>query len=350
MQLKEIPTPGYERVVHAAEPESGLEAIISIHSTVLGPALGGIRMLPYASLDEAIIDVNRLARGMTYKHAIAETGQGGGKGVIIGNPQKDKSEALFKAMGRFIETLDGQYIAAEDMNITVADLEVIRTETRWVSGLSIERGSSGNPSPVTAWGCYLAAQACFEEVFGSPSLEGRKIAVQGVGAVGSVYADHCKHAGATVIVADVDTDRAAALAKERGYLLAADPGAILTTECDLFAPCARGAVLNRDSIPALNCKIVAGAANNQLAEPDDGQRLADRGILYAPDYVVNAGGVINISVEFSDGPYSRQEALDRCQSIPRALKTIFQIAREEGVSPSAAADRLAEARLAAARA
>ncbi len=349
MQLRDIPTSGYERVVHASDPSSGLEALVSIHSTVLGPSLGGIRMLAYASLDEALLDVNRLSKGMTYKAAIAETGQGGGKAVIIGDPRRDKSDALFRAMGKFIDLLDGAYIAAEDMNITVDNLETIAQETSWVSGLAVEHGSSGNPSPVTAWGCFLATQACLDEVFGDPSLNGRVIAVQGVGAVGSVYARYCKEAGARVNVADTDPARARVVAAAEGCSLVEDPEEILTVECDLLAPCARGAIVNETSIPKLRCKVVAGAANNQLEETEDARRLADRGVLYAPDYVVNAGGIINIAVEYAPEGYSMDAALERCHSIPRALRTIFEIARNDGITTADAADQLAEARLAAAR-
>lgn len=349
MHLNEIPTAGHERVVHAIDPESGLDAVISVHSTVLGPSLGGIRMLPYRSLEEAIIDVNRLSKAMTYKHAIAETGQGGGKAVIIGDPT-EKSEALFLAMGRVVQALDGVYIAAEDMNINVTDLEIVSRETRWVSGLSREHGSSGNPSPMTALGCFHAISTCLARVFANASLEGRTIAILGVGAVGSALAVMCGDAGAKVLIADLDGAKAEALAVRHKLRWIEDPDEMARMPCDVFAPCGRGGILNATSIPQLKCKIIAGAANNQLAEAQDAQRLHERGILYAPDYVVNAGGVINIAAEFEPGGYSSEHALERCRTaIPRALDTIFGIANAEGITTAAAADRLAETRLAAGR-
>lgn len=347
MEINEISVPGYERVAHATDDESGLNAIISVHSTALGPSLGGIRMLEYPSFDAALVDVVRLSKAMTYKAAIAETGQGGGKAVIIGDPATGKSEALFRAMGRFIEALDGAYIAAEDMNIAVEDLEIIAEETKWVSGLAVEHGSSGNPSPITAWGCFLAVEACLERRFGEIAWPSRKIAVQGVGAVGSAFVMLCRDAGASVVVADADRAKArrVAAACDCEVLDDDDPEAILEVACDVLAPCACGGVLNAQTIPRLNCPIVAGAANNQLAEPEDARRLADRGILYAPDYVVNAGGIINIAVEFRPEGYSESVARERCRSIPRALQEVFRRANDESITTDEAAERIARKRI-----
>lgn len=345
MQLTDIPTPGYERVVHIIDAASGLNAFISIHSTALGPALGGMRMWPYATEAEALEDANRLARAMTYKAAVAQTGQGGGKAVIIGDP-KMKTEAMFRALGRAIEQLGGAYIAAEDMNVTVADLETVALETRHVSGLAIEHGSSGNPSPLTAVGTLIAIRVCIEEVFGSPDLTGRTIAIQGVGAVGGRLAELCRDAGMTIAICDLDVARARAVAERTGATLLDSPSAALTYPCDVFSPCGRGGILNAQTIPNLRCRIVAGAANNQLATPEDAKRLADRGILYAPDYVANAGGIINIACEFAPGGYNAAAAHERVKIIAANLKEVFRLAREQGIATAEAADRLAEARIA----
>ncbi len=348
MRITDIPTPGYERVVHIADADSGLNAFISVHSTALGPSLGGMRMWPYATEAEALEDANRLSRAMTYKAAVAQTGQGGGKAVIIGDP-KIKTEAMFRALGRAIEQLGGAYIAAEDMNITVADLETVGRETRHVSGLSTEHGSSGNPSPLTAVGTLIAIRVCVQEVFGSDDLKGRTIAIQGVGAVGGRLADLCRDAGMKIAVCDLDAARARAVAERTGASVLDGPSAALTYPCDVFSPCGRGGILNAQTIPALHCPIVAGAANNQLAEPADAKRLANRGILYAPDYVVNAGGIINIACEFAPAGYSTAAAQDRVKIIATNLREVFRIAREQGITTAEAADRLAEARIAAGR-
>lgn len=349
LRIEDIPAEGYVRVVHGVDAEAGLNAYIAVHDTTLGPGLGGIRMWPYASEDEALADVLRLAKAMTYKAAVAETGQGGGKAAVIGDPAKDKSEAMLLALGRLIESLGGLYYAAEDMGMTVPDLETVARETKYVSGMSVERGSSGNPSPNTAYGCLLGIQACLQEAFGDPSLKERTVVIQGVGAVGGALARHCVDAGAKVAASDLNRDRLLALANEIGLRPLDHPDDALTEPCDVFSPCGRGGILNADTIPTLRCRIVAGAANNQLREPQDGARLAERGILYAPDYVINAGGVINIAGEFLPEGYDYTRVRERTQSIPRALAEIFRMAREEGIPASEAADRLAEARIAAGR-
>ncbi len=305
-------------------------------------------MLPYAGEEEALADANRLAKAMTYKAAVAQTGQGGGKGVIIGDPS-EKTEAMMLAMGRFIETLDGGYIAAEDMNMTVGDMETMARETRWVSGLSRERGSSGNPSPLTALGCLVAIQVSVDEVFRSESLSGRHVSVQGIGAVGGALAKMCIEEGADVTVCDLDYEKARRFAEAHGATALEGPDACLHHACDVLSPCARGGVLHAESIASLECKIVAGAANNQLARPEDADRLRARGILYAPDYVVNAGGIINIACEFATEGYSEAAARERVRGIGPTLKEVYRIAREEDISTAAAADRLAETRLSAAR-
>lgn len=349
LQIEEIPTEGYERVVHGVDPDAGLNAFIAVHDTTLGAGLGGIRMWPFSSEAEALTDVLRLAKAMSYKAAVAETGQGGGKAVIIGDSATDKSEAMMLAMGKLIESLDGRYVAAEDMGMTVADLETIARETKHVSGLSVDRGSSGNPSPNTAYGCLLGIEACLQEVFGDMSLKGRKIVIQGVGAVGGALAALCVEAGAEVVASDLNAERLVQLAKESGIRALAKPDDALREPCDVLSPCGRGGILSKDTIPKLQCRIIAGAANNQLLEAEDGVRLMERGILYAPDYVINAGGVINIAGEFQPGGYDAAKVREKTRSIPRALAEIFRMAREEGIPTSEAADRLAQSRIDAGR-
>jgi leucine dehydrogenase len=341
LEITDIPVAGYERVVRAKDPASGLHAFIAVHDTTLGPALGGLRMWPYANEDEALFDVKRLARGMTYKSAVAKTGLGGGKAVIIGDPKKTKSEALYLSMGRFVDSLGGRYITAEDVNTSVEDLEILRRASRWVTGLSRKDGGSGNPSPYTAYGVYLGIRAALGAVFGSDDVKGRTVAVQGVGAVGSSLARRLCDAGARVFAADRNKERLAQLCKDLP-LQAISEQEIFGVECDVFAPCALGAVINDQTLPKLQTSIVAGAANNLLLEPRHGKELEDRGILYAPDYVINAGGIINVAVEFAEGGYNEQLALTRIERIPQALRELWTIAKDEHIPPSDAADRLAD--------
>lgn len=341
MKISEVAVDGYERVARALDDETGLHAIIAVHDTTLGPALGGLRMWPYESEEAGLTDVLRLSRGMTFKSAIAHTGLGGGKAVILGDPKKIKSEALYRAMGRFIDNFDGSYITAEDVNTKIEDLEHIRKETRYVTGLSRESGSSGNPSPYTAYGCFLGVEACVEHVFGSPSLEGRKIAMQGVGAVGAPLAKHLIDAGATVHATDLRRDRLEKLADEIG-LVPATEGSTLTMECDILVPCALGGILNDDTIPGLGCKIIAGCANNQLHTRAHGDKLRERGILYAPDYVINAGGIINVGCELRPGGYDEKLAHDMIRRIPDALREVFEISEKHDISTADAAFRLAQ--------
>ncbi len=345
LQITEIPVEGYERVVRGVDPNSGLHAIIAVHDTTLGPALGGLRMWNYASEQEALFDVERLAKGMSYKSAVARTGLGGGKAVIIGDAKTIKSEALYLGMGRLVDSLDGLYTTAEDVNTTIQDLEIVRRTTRHVSGLAREDGGSGNPSPYTAYGVYLGVRAALGWAFDNDDPRGRKIAVQGVGAVGGPLAQRLADAGAEVYAYDRNQKRLDQLAADHGVRIVGEDE-IMRMECDLFAPCALGGVLNDETIPALNTKIVAGAANNVLLKPEHGERLAERGILYAPDYVINAGGIVNVSVEFHEGGYDEQVALQKIERIPQALKELWTIARDEDVPPCFAADRLAQRLLA----
>lgn len=344
LKIEEIEVEGYEKVVHGIDKEAGLNAYISVHDTTLGAGLGGIRMLPYPNEAEALADVNRLAKAMTYKAALAETGQGGGKAALIGDPAA-KSEAQLRAMGRLIESLGGMYLAAEDMNMTDDDLATVGLETQYVTGRPQSEGSSGNPSPYTAHGCVVALDAVAREAFGTDSLSGLSIAIHGIGAVGGALARLCAERGAKVTVTDVDRDRARKLAEEIGAALIEDPDDLLFCECDILCPCARGPVFDDDSIPKLRCKAIAGAANNQLADARHGRALRERGILYAPDYVVNAGGIINVSCEFDSGGYREENCFKKLEIIGTNLREIFRIAKEENISTAEAADALAEAKL-----
>ena len=346
MDISEIPVDGYERVARCRDEATGLHAIVAVHNTTLGPALGGMRMLPYASEDEALFDVLRLSRGMTYKSAVAETGLGGGKSVILGDPKTLKSPDLFRAMGRFIDDFGGKYITAEDMNIGIADLEHVAEGTKNVVGLSREAGSSGNPSPYTARGCLQGLRAVMEELDGSDSFSGKSVLIQGVGAVGGALAVMLKEAGADVIICDINDDRTAQMKSEFGFEVVDDDGHH-KVECDVYAPCARGAGINDETIPDLRCRAVAGCANNQLLEPRHAEVLKEKGILYAPDYVLNAGGIINVSVELLPGGYKESVALERIDRCYDNLRQVFEIARKEDISTRVAAERLAERRLAA---
>lgn len=298
----------YEQLVMCQDKESGLKAIICIHDTTLGPALGGMRMWTYASEEEAIEDALRLGRGMTYKNAAAGLNLGGGKTVIIGDPRKDKNEAMFRALGRFIQGLNGRYITAEDVGTTVEDMDIIHEETRYVTGVSPAFGSSGNPSPVTAYGVYRGMKAAAKEAFGDDSLEGKVVAVQGVGHVAYELCKHLHNEGAKLIVTDINKENADRAVQEFGAEFV-HPDKIYDVECDIFAPCALGAIINDETIERLKCKVVAGSANNQLKEERHGKMLEEKGIVYAPDYVINAGGVINVADELLG--YNRERAMKK---------------------------------------
>ncbi|MGE5593675.1 MAG: Glu/Leu/Phe/Val dehydrogenase dimerization domain-containing protein [Betaproteobacteria bacterium] len=335
---------GYEQVLFCSDTSAGLRAIIVIHDTTLGPALGGTRMWPYNTEEEAIVDALRLARGMTYKNAAAGLNFGGGKAVIIGDPRKDKSEELFRAFGRFVDTLGGRFITGEDVGITVDDVETIRCETRWVGGSSSASGGSGDPGPVTAYGVWRGLAACAKAVFGSDSLKGLTVAIQGVGSVGYHLGKHLRDDGAKLIVTDIFPDKVQRAVRDLGAQ-AVEPDAIFDVECDIFAPCALGAALNDDTIPRLKCKIVGGSANNQLKEDRHGDALQDIGILYAPDYIINAGGVINVAEGLFG--YNRERALRKAGSIYNTMLNVIEISRRDGIPTYKAADRLAEERIVA---
>ncbi len=336
---------GHERVLFCSSPEVGLQAIIAVHSTILGPGLGGVRMWPYGSTEEALTDVLRLSRGMTYKAAAAGLNLGGGKAVILGDPKKDKSEALFRAFGRYVESLNGLYITAEDVGTNMDDMEAILSETRWVTGVSPSSGGSGDPSSVTAFGVLQGMKAAVEHLFGDgASLAGRTVAIQGLGNVGYHLSSYLKkEKAAKIFAADIDPDRCARVRDEFGVEIV-PVGEILAVDCDIVAPCALGAVLNERTIPALRCKIVAGAANNQLADEErDGRALHERGILYAPDFVGNAGGLINVYNELAG--YNRGRAMQMARGIYANMARVFQISRAEQIPTYRAADRVAEERI-----
>lgn len=330
---------GHEQVVFCHEPSSGYRGIIAIHDTTLGPALGGTRFWNYASDQEALVDVLRLSRGMTYKAAVAGLNLGGGKAVIIGDPRTADREAIFRAHGRFVEGLGGRYITAEDVGTSEADMEYVHMETRHVSGLP---GASGDPSPVTAYGTYRGIRAAARVHFGSDGLRGRRVVVQGVGHVGYHLCRLLHEDGAALTVSDIDPERVERVASEFGAGVV-PPDEVYDVEADVYAPCALGATVNDKTLERLRVPIIAGAANNVLAEPRHGDALHQRGVLYAPDYVINAGGLISVFGEVAG--WSRERAMRQAGEIYGTVLRIFELSRDEGIPPHQAADRLAEARI-----
>lgn len=332
----------YEQLLFCQDEQSGLKAIIAIHDTTLGPALGGTRMWTYDNEEAAIDDALRLARGMTYKNAAAGLNLGGGKAVIIGDPRKDKNEEMFRAFGRFIQGLNGRYITAEDVGTTVEDMDLIYEETNFVTGISSAFGSSGNPSPVTAYGCFVGMKAAVKEAFGSDSVEGKTVAVQGVGNVAFALCRHLHEEGAKLIVTDIDKE-AVKRAVEAFGAKPVDPNDIYGVEADVFAPCALGAIINDETIPKMKVKVIAGSANNQLKDSSHGDMIHKRGIAYAPDYVLNAGGVINVADELNG--YNQERALKKVETIYNNVKKVFDISKRESIPTYLAADRMAEERI-----
>ncbi|KGR91463.1 leucine dehydrogenase [Ureibacillus massiliensis 4400831 = CIP 108448 = CCUG 49529] len=341
--FKSLENHDYEQLLFCQDRTSGLKAIIAIHDTTLGPALGGIRMWQYETEDQAIEDALRLARGMTYKNACAGLNLGGGKTVIIGNPSKDKNEGMFRALGRYIQSLNGRYIAAEDVGTTVSDMDIIHEETDFITGISPTFGSSGNPSPVTAYGVYLGMKAAAKEAFGVDSLKGKKVAVQGLGNVAYSLCEYLHKEGAVLIVTDINQNAVIRAMNDFGAK-AVSPDEIYNQEVDIFSPCALGGIINEETIPKFKGKVIAGSANNQLKESRHGQMIHEAGIIYAPDYVINAGGVINVADELYG--YNRERAMKRVETIYDNLSKIFRISKEENIPTYLAADRLAEERLA----
>ncbi len=343
--FKNMASHDYEQLVFCQDKVSGLKAIIAIHDTTLGPALGGTRMWPYTSEEDAIVDVMRLSRGMTYKNAAAGLNLGGGKAVIIGDPRTDKSEAMFRAFGRFVESLNGRYITAEDVGICVEDMDIVRKETRHVNGVGAIAGASGDPSPVTAFGVLRGIKACAKAVWGKESLAGKTVSIQGLGHVGYYLAKYLHAEEANLVVTDINNANIERVVKETGAR-AVTSAEIYDVDCDIFAPSALGAIINDETIPKLKCRIVAGAANNQLKEERHGDILHGKGILYAPDYIINAGGVINAADEFNGG-YNRERAFKAVEIVYRNLEEIIAISTKENIPTYKAADILAERRIAA---
>jgi leucine dehydrogenase len=334
-------TMGHEQVLLSHDPSCNYFGIIAIHDTTLGPALGGTRFWQYASTDEAITDALRLSRGMTYKSAVAGINLGGGKSVIIGNNKRPDREALFRAHGRFIETLNGRYITAEDIGTSPADMEYIKLETDHVAGLL---GLSGDPSPVTAYGVYVGMKAAAKVQWGSDSLRGKTVAVQGAGKVAYYLMQHLHAEGARILVTDIDAEKVRR-AEQEFDAVSVSPEAIYDQQADIFSPNALGATINDETLERLEVEIIAGGANNQLAEDRHGDELERRGLLYAPDYVINGGGVINVYGELHRWPTER--AKKKAGEIYETLLRIFEIARQERIPTYRAADRLAEQRIAA---
>lgn len=339
--VEQIGIEGYEKVLHIKDPRVGLEAIISIHCTRLGPALGGVRIYPYASFDDALTDVLRLSKAMTYKSAVSECKTGGGKSVIIAS-QEQKTEALLLSFAAVVDSLKGEYIAAEDVGCTPDDMAVMAKVTPFVVGLAQEK-SSGNPSPFTAWGTYRGIQALLKRLYGSEDVEGRSIAVQGVGSVGSKLVEFLFWSGAKLYLADINEQKAKQLCEKYGATFVSN-SQIHKVECDIFSPCALGAVINSHTIPELRCRAIGGSANNQLMQETDGDELKRRGILYAPDFVINAGGLINVATEIEVGGYNPSLSQKKVHHLYNLLITIFEIAERNGSSTNNAAISLAEYR------
>jgi leucine dehydrogenase len=338
-----LATMGHEEIVMCSDPSCGYRGILAVHSTKLGPALGGTRFWQYATDEEAITDALRLSRGMTYKNAVAGLQLGGGKSIIIGDNKTKDREPIFRAHGRFIETLGGRYITAEDVGTSTKDMDYVHMETGHVAGLA---GKSGDPSPVTAHGVFRAVQASANRKWGSDSLEGKTVAIQGCGNVGRYLAKELHEAGARLIVNDIDPAKTKRVADMTGATVVQGDDAIFSADADIFSPCALGGIINDQTIPKLKVEIIAGGANNQLLEERHGDALQARGILYAPDYVANAGGVINVYGEVAG--WDAQRALDKADDIYDTVLRVFDIAEAKKIPTYEAADRLAEQRLAGA--
>jgi valine dehydrogenase (NAD+) len=333
----------HEQVVFCNDPASGLRAIIAIYSTALGPALGGTRFYPYASEDDALADVLNLSRAMAYKAACAGLDLGGGKAVIIGDPATDKTEALLRSYGRFVQAIGGRYYTACDVGTYVEDMDVIARECSFVTGRSPAHGGAGDSSILTAYGVFQGMRAAAEVAWGSPTLRGRRIGISGVGKVGHHLVEHLLSDGASIVIADVGRDAVDRVRVVHPEVDAVDPHELLAQPMDVYAPCALGGALSDDTVPQLDARIVCGAANNQLDHPGIEKLLEERGILYAPDYVVNSGGLIQVADEIEG--YSEARARAKATAIYDTTLRIFSLAAAEGVPPSVAADRLAERRM-----
>lgn len=335
---------GHEQLVFCHDPNSGLNAIIAIHNSTLGPALGGTRLWNYASHEEGVVDALRLSRGMTYKAAISGLNLGGGKAVIIGDASKIKSEALWRRYGKFVNSLNGKYITAEDVNTSARDMEYIRLETKHVTGVPEYMGGSGDPSPFTAYGVFVGMKASAKKAWGNDDLTGKKVLVQGVGHVGQYLVGHLVEAGAEVFVADINDVKLKETTDKFHTVKVINNDDIFNMEMDIYAPCALGATVNSDSISKMKCAIVAGAANNQLAKEDvHGPELIKKGIIYAPDFLINAGGLVNVSAEL-DG-YNRERVMSQIEQIYDRTLEIFSVSEAENIHAQQAAMELAQRRI-----
>lgn len=340
--FEEMEREGHEQVIFCYNKESRLKAIIAFHDTTLGPALGGCRMWAYETEEQALSDALRLSKGMTYKSAASGCNHGGGKAVIWGDPKTDKSEEMFRALGKYVQALRGRFVTGTDVGTTPEDFVLASQETQYVVALPEAFGGSGDSSIITAFGVWKGIKACAKEVFGDDSLKGLRVAVQGVGKVGYHLVEHLHDEGAIITVTDISQDNIARVV-EKFPVKAVSPDEIYDVECDIFSPNALGAIINDETIPRLRCRIVAGAANNQLKERRHGDILHQKGILYAPDYVINAGGLIQVADELQG--YNRDRAFRKAGQIYDLLSKIFHISRTEGIPSHQAADRLAERRI-----
>ncbi|MDO4728154.1 MAG: Glu/Leu/Phe/Val dehydrogenase dimerization domain-containing protein [Bacteroidota bacterium] len=334
----------HEQIVFCHDKDSGLKAIIGIHNTTLGPALGGTRMWQYSNEWEALNDVLRLSRGMTYKSAVSGLNLGGGKAVIIGNAKADKTPEMIKRFGEFVHSLSGKYITAEDVGTTTADMDLIHSITPHVTGISESKGGSGNPSPVTAFGTYMGLKAAAKFKFGTEKLEGKKVLVQGIGHVGETLVDYLAKEGAEVIITDINKEKLEAVASKYNNVSIYTGSDLYAEEVDIYAPCALGATINDDTVNKIKAKVIAGAANNQLANENiHGQILKDRGIVYAPDFLINAGGIINVYGEIVG--YGKEEAMKRTENIFNTTLDILNLAQENNITTHQAAFRAAQKRI-----
>ncbi|MCX8081387.1 MAG: leucine dehydrogenase [Bacteroidia bacterium] len=341
--LSEMEKYGHEQVVFFNDPQSGLKSIVAIHNTTLGPALGGLRMWNYENEQQALWDVLRLSRGMTYKSSLAGINLGGGKAVIMGDPQKQKTEALLRSLGKFIHSLSGKYITAEDVSMNSSDMEIIRMETPYVTGLPHYMGGSGDPSPVTAYGVYISMKASAKFLWGKESLHGKKILVQGLGHVGTHLVEHLASEGAEIWVYDLFEEKIKSISSKYKVHVAKSDN-LYALDIDIYAPCALGATLNSQTLNQLKCAIVCGAANNQLEDEEvHGKLIGDKGILYAPDFVANAGGIINVYYELSG--YNKERAMAHAERIYGNILKVLQMARDLNIPTYLAANRLAEERI-----
>ena len=341
-------TEDHEQVVFCTDRDAGLTALIAIHDTTLGPSMGGIRMRTYPSEDAAVTDVLRLAQAMTYKASLAGLEYGGGKAVVVANETPPSREIVFRALGRAIESLGGRYIPTEDMGTTTADIEHVLAESRFGVGRAEAFGGGGDPSPVTAWGIFCGLRACLEEADSKAEFTGLAVALPGLGKVGYSLAQYLHEAGARLTVADVDESRTQKAETELNAQVV-DPNDILSQQCDILAPCAAGGIFNPETIPQLRCRIIGGGANNQLLTDADGDAIQARGILYAPDFAINAGGLINVADELGPGGYRRERAKAKTEQIYATLKTIFSQAKQRNVPPHRLAITLAQERIQAVR-